>query len=93
MKLRECFLKIIQKKIYKKLFIDKAKEFQPDIIFFILQKDQIEIETLKELRKNGFFIVNWFEFFEGYLNKIKIVYNYIKTRGLKSTLIKIKERL
>jgi len=87
------FFEDYSKKDLQKAIIDKAKEFQPDIIFFILQKDQIEIETLKELRKNGFFIVNWFEFFEGYLNKIKIVYNYIKTRGLKSTLIKIKEKL
>ena len=54
------FFEDYSKKDLQKAIIDKAKEFQPDIIFFILQKDQIEIETLKELRKNSFFIVNWF---------------------------------
>ncbi len=40
--------------------IDKANDIQPDIIFFILQKDQIEKSTLKTLKEKGFFLVNWF---------------------------------
>lgn len=38
----------------------KATEFKPDLIFFILQSEQVEINTLKELRRNGFFTVNFF---------------------------------
>ncbi|CAA6820093.1 MAG: Unknown protein [uncultured Sulfurovum sp.] len=40
--------------------IDKAKELNPDIIFFILQSKQIEKNTLQNLRDNGCFLVNWF---------------------------------
>ncbi len=40
--------------------VDKANTFQPDMVFFILQRDQIKKETLQTLKNNGFFLVNWF---------------------------------
>ena len=40
--------------------IDKANDIQPDMVFFILQKDQIKKETLHKLKDSGFFLVNWF---------------------------------
>ena len=40
--------------------INSAEETKPDIIFFILQENQIKVETLKKLKKSGFFTVNWF---------------------------------
>ena len=54
------FFEDYRKEELQKQIIKKAKEFKPDIIFFILQRGQIEIDTLKELKKNGFFIINWF---------------------------------
>jgi len=54
------FFEDYSKEELQKQILKKAKEFKPNIIFFILQKDQIEIDTLKQLKKNGFFIVNWF---------------------------------
>jgi len=44
----------LQKEILK-----KAEEIKPDLVFSILQENQIEVETLKSLKKN-FFLVNWF---------------------------------
>lgn len=38
----------------------RAYEIKPDLVFFILQKDQIQKETLKILKDKGFFLVNWF---------------------------------
>lgn len=40
--------------------INSAKKLTPDIIFFILQENQIEIDTLERLKQCGFFSVNWF---------------------------------
>lgn len=40
--------------------IKKANEIKPDIIFFILQSNQIEKSTLQKLKDNGHFLVNWF---------------------------------
>lgn len=40
--------------------INKASAYQPDLVFFILQKEQIEVSTLKKLKSDGFFIVNFF---------------------------------
>ena len=37
-----------------------ANNIKPDLIFFILQENQIEIETLIELQCNNYFTVNWF---------------------------------
>jgi spore maturation protein CgeB len=37
-----------------------AKTVEPDIIFFILQSDQIFKNTLIKLKKKGYFLVNWF---------------------------------
>jgi len=62
------------------------KSFFERLHYFIAFNETFECE------KKSFF-KNWLEFFEGYFNKFKMVFNYIKTRGLKSTLIKIKERL
>ena len=70
---------ILENRLNNKSFFDRLH-------YFIAFNETLECE------KKSFF-KNWFEFFEGYLNKIKIVYNYIKTRGLKPTLIKIKEKL
>ncbi len=38
----------------------KANEIKPDLVFFILQKDQVDIETINKLTKQGFFSVNFF---------------------------------
>ena len=40
--------------------IEKARRFKPDLVFFILQKEQVEINTLKALKEQGFFTVNFF---------------------------------
>lgn len=40
--------------------INKANEIKPDIVFFILQSNQVEQKTLKKLRDDGHFTVNWF---------------------------------
>ncbi len=40
--------------------IEVVKRIKPDLVFFILQKDQIDIKTLKILKKCGFFTVNFF---------------------------------
>lgn len=40
--------------------IEKAKSIKPDMIFFILQKNQVEFETLKKLKSLGFFTINFF---------------------------------
>ncbi len=37
-----------------------AAKIEPDMIFLILQEDQICLETLEKLRGNGHFVVNWF---------------------------------
>ena len=42
------------------VIINKAKEDHTDLIFFALQSNQIEFETLKTLKDNGFFTVNFF---------------------------------
>lgn len=44
----------------QKYIVEKANEIRPDIIFFILQKDQIEKSTLQKLKDNEHFLVNWF---------------------------------
>lgn len=43
----------------QKEILTQAKKINPDIVFCILQENQIEIETLKSL-KEIFFTVNWF---------------------------------
>ncbi len=43
----------------QKEILTQAKNIKPDIVFCILQENQIEIETLKSLKEN-FFTVNWF---------------------------------
>ena len=43
----------------QRVILNKAKEFQPDVIFFKIFRHEIQIETLLELGKN-FFIFNWF---------------------------------
>jgi len=40
--------------------IETARRIKPDLVFFILQKDQVDINTLKALKEQGFFIVNFF---------------------------------
>ena len=40
--------------------IQKAHEIKPDMIFFILQANQIEKSTLQKLKDDGHFLVNWF---------------------------------
>jgi spore maturation protein CgeB len=40
--------------------IETAKRIKPDLVFFILQKDQVDINTLKTLKEQRFFIVNFF---------------------------------
>ena len=40
--------------------IETANEIKPDLIFTILQKEQIEIKTLKTLKQQNFFTVNFF---------------------------------
>jgi spore maturation protein CgeB len=42
------------------LIIEKANKIKPDMIFFILQKNQIENQTLEKLKDTGFFSVNFF---------------------------------
>ena len=59
-KVEGVFFENSTKEELQKNILKKAKEFKPDIVFFILQRDQIEIDTLKELKKNDFFLVNWF---------------------------------
>jgi spore maturation protein CgeB len=39
--------------------IEKAEKFKPDIIFFVIQRDQVKEQTLKFLKKK-YFIVNFF---------------------------------
>ena len=40
--------------------IEKANYIKPDMIFFILQKTQVEKQTLEKLRLLGYFVVNFF---------------------------------
>jgi spore maturation protein CgeB len=40
--------------------IETARRIKPDLVFFILQKDQVDINTLKNLKEQGLFIVNFF---------------------------------
>ncbi|MCG6202760.1 CgeB family protein [Psychromonas antarctica] len=44
----------------QKTIITRASDISPDLIFFILQKDQVEINTLKKLKEKGFFTANFF---------------------------------
>lgn len=44
----------------QEIVISTANKINPDMIFFILQKDQIQSRTLKQLKENHYFIVNWF---------------------------------
>lgn len=40
--------------------IETVKRMKPDLVFFVLQKDQVDINTLKILKEKKFFIVNFF---------------------------------
>lgn len=40
--------------------IKMADNFKPDLVFFVLQKDQVKTETLERLKAQGHFTVNWF---------------------------------
>jgi len=40
--------------------LEQARKTNPDLIFFVLQKDQIDISTLKILKEKGFFTANFF---------------------------------
>jgi spore maturation protein CgeB len=40
--------------------INKANEIKPEVIFFILQLGQIKKNTLKKLKNDGHYLVNWF---------------------------------
>lgn len=40
--------------------IQKANALSPDLVFFILQKEQVEIKTLKTLQENSHFTVGFF---------------------------------
>lgn len=40
--------------------IEQVNGLKPDLIFFILQKEQIDVDTLKDLKENNFFTVNFF---------------------------------
>jgi len=40
--------------------INTADRIQPDLIFFVLQRDQVKTETLERLKSNGHYTVNWF---------------------------------
>jgi spore maturation protein CgeB len=44
----------------QKNILQKTKEIKPDLVFFILQKEQVEIATLEELQKEQFFTVCFF---------------------------------
>ena len=44
----------------QKEIIKKTNEIKPDLVFFILQKDQIDVATLKKLKNSGFYTVNFF---------------------------------
>lgn len=57
----------------EKIIITTANKTKPDIIFFILQENQVSEETLKQLKNDGHFMVNWFGDdqwrFEGFTSK------------------------
>ncbi|QDO83506.1 glycosyltransferase [Shewanella psychropiezotolerans] len=44
----------------QKEIIIKAEKYKPDLIFFILQKDQVKVSTINHLHMKGFFTVNFF---------------------------------
>ena len=44
----------------QKEIIDAADSLRPDLIFFILQIDQVRADTLEYLKNKNFFTVNWF---------------------------------
>lgn len=48
------------KEVLQEQLIEKASDTKPDVIFFILQQEQIDITTLKTLKEKGFFTVNFF---------------------------------
>lgn len=39
---------------------EHAEKYRPDIIFFVLQKNQVDVNTLMALKDKGFFTVNFF---------------------------------
>ena len=44
----------------QKVLLETAENSRPDMIFFILQSNQVKAETLEKLRQDGYFLVNWF---------------------------------
>ena len=40
--------------------IATANSLKPDLIFFVLQREQVKAETLENLLAGGHFTVNWF---------------------------------
>jgi spore maturation protein CgeB len=58
--LEALFYEDYSKECLQQKIIDTANNIKPDLIFFILQKEQIEIQTLKMLKEQGFFTVNFF---------------------------------
>jgi len=44
----------------QKEIIRRANAIKPDLIFFVLQKEQVTVETLEKLKQQGFFTINFF---------------------------------
>jgi len=50
----------INKEDLQSAIIKTAREYNPDMIFFKLFKSEVKFETLEELRKKNYFLINWF---------------------------------
>lgn len=54
------FYEDYSKEDLQKKILEKVNYINPDLIFFILQTEQIETKTLNALKEQGFFTVNFF---------------------------------
>jgi spore maturation protein CgeB len=54
------FYEDFSKEALQKEILRRANDMNPDLVFFILQKDQVSIETLEELKRQFFFTANFF---------------------------------
>jgi len=54
------FYEDYSKESLQKEILKRSSSINPDLIFFILQKDQVLIETLRELKRHNFFTANFF---------------------------------
>ena len=59
-KVEKLFYEDYLKEELQKKIIEKVNEIKPDLVFFILQKEQIDRSTLETLKKQGFFTTNFF---------------------------------